>query len=75
MGGATIWPVPRAVDFEAHHYPRRWKANFLFLYAAGFLISFQIQRYGHMCRTQTMRAGEYIDWGSHNAPKRVRYTL
>jgi hypothetical protein len=51
MGGATIWPVPRAIDAEAHYYPRRWKANFLFLYSAAFLISFQVQRYGHMCRT------------------------
>lgn len=40
MGGATIWPVPRALDAEAHHYPRRWKQNMIFLYAAGFLITF-----------------------------------
>jgi len=50
MGGATIWPVPRGIDAEAHYYPRRWKRNFLFLYSAAFLISFQVQRYGHMCR-------------------------
>ena len=50
MGGATIWPVPRAIDAEAHYYPRRWKANFLFLYAGGALIAFQMQRYGQMCR-------------------------
>ena len=74
MGGYTIWPVPRGIDAEAHCYPRRWKQNFLFLYGAAFLITFQIQRYGHMCRQSSIRAGEYIDWGSHNAPKRVRYT-
>ena len=73
MGGATIWPAPRAVDVEAHHYPRRWKANLLFLYGAGFLITFQIQRYGWMCRQGTIGVGEYMDWGSPNAPKRVRF--
>lgn len=40
MGGATIWPVPRAIDLEAHHYPRRWKRNYLFLYGGLFLIGF-----------------------------------
>jgi hypothetical protein len=40
MGGATIWPVPRAMDAEAHHYPRHWKRNLMFLYGAGFLIFF-----------------------------------
>ena len=67
--------MPRAIDAEAHYYPRQWKRNMLFLYGAAFLIQLQIQRYGHMCRQSTMRAGEYMDWGSHNAPKRVRYTL
>jgi len=43
------------------------------VYTAAFLITFQVQRYGQMCRQGTLRAGEYIDWGSHNAPKRVRY--
>jgi len=42
MGGATIWPVPRAIDAEAHYYPRHWKRNFFFLYTAGFLITFQV---------------------------------
>ena len=50
MGGATIWPVPRAVDAEAHYYPRRWKRNFLFLYTGMFLIGIQVQRYAQLCR-------------------------
>ena len=74
MGGYTIWPVPRAIDAEAHYYHRNWKKNMLFLYGAAFLIGLQTQRFGHMCRQQTMRTGEYMDWGSHNAPKIVRYT-
>ena len=32
-------------------------------------------RYGGLCRQATMGSGEYMDWGSHNAPKRVRYTI
>lgn len=75
MGGYTIWPVPRSIDAEAHYYPRNWKRNYLFLYTSAFLIAFQVQRYAHMCRQQTMRTGEYMDWGSHNAPKRVRYQV
>ena len=50
MGGATIWPVPRAIDAEAHYYPRNWKRNMFFLYGAAFLIGFQFNRYGLMCR-------------------------
>ena len=50
MGGATIWPVPRAVDAEAHYYPRKWKRNYLFLYTGLFLTGIQIQRFGHLCR-------------------------
>jgi hypothetical protein len=42
MGGATIWPVPRALDCEAHHYPRHWKRNLVVLYGAAFLIGFQV---------------------------------
>ena len=73
MGGATIWPVPRAIDAEAHYYPRRWKRNMLFLYGGLFLTGIQIQRYGQLCRQSTMRTGEYMDWGSKDAPKRVRF--
>ena len=50
MGGATIWPVPRAIDAEAHYYPRKWKRNLFVLYSGAMLISFQINRYGHLCR-------------------------
>ena len=50
MGGATIWPVPRAIDAEAHYYPRAWKRNMLFLYGGMFLIGIQVQRYAQLCR-------------------------
>jgi hypothetical protein len=50
MGRVTFWPIPRAIDVEAHHYPRHWKRNMFFLYSGAFLIAFQVQRYGHMCR-------------------------
>jgi len=50
MGGATIWPVPRAIDAEAHYYPRRWKRNMLFLYGGMFLIGIQVQRHMQLCR-------------------------
>ena len=40
MGGAYIQPVPKAVDLEAHHYPRKWKRNLMFLYGGLFLIGF-----------------------------------
>ena len=52
MGGATIWPVPRALDAEAHYYPRMWKRNMFFLYGAVFLMGFQFQRYAWMCRVR-----------------------
>ena len=54
MGGATIWPVPRALDAEAHYYPRKWKRNFLFLYGGLFLIGMQVQRYALMHRVSTI---------------------
>ena len=50
MGGATIWPVPRAIDAEAHYYPRKWKRNWVFLYGGLFLTGIQIQRYAHLHR-------------------------
>ena len=48
MGGATIYPVPKAIDAEAHYYPRKWKRNAMFIYGGFFLISWQIQRYSQM---------------------------
>ena len=54
MGGATIWPVPRAIDAEAHYYPRRWKRNLFFLYGGMFLIGIQVQRYGLLCRVSIL---------------------
>ena len=73
MGHATLWPVPRAIDAEAHHYPRHWKRNFFLIYGAGSLIFLQISRFGHICRQSSMANGEYMDWGSRHAPMRVRY--
>ncbi len=45
MAGATILPVPKAIDAEAHYYPRRWKRNMFFLYGGLGLIAFQISRF------------------------------
>ena len=73
MGHATLWPVPRAIDAEAHHYPRHWKRNLVLLYGGGLLMGLQIQRYAALVRQSTMANGEYMDWGSEHAPKRVRY--
>lgn len=53
MAGATIIPVPRAVDMEAHHYPRRWKRNMFFLYGGLALMAFQISRFALMCRVSS----------------------
>ena len=50
MGHATLWPVPRAIDAEAHHYPRHWKRNLFILYGGALLIGLQVQRYGWICR-------------------------
>jgi len=52
MAGATILPVPKAIDLEAHHYPRMWKRNLFFLWGGLALWAFQINRYGHMCRVR-----------------------
>ena len=54
MGGATIWPVPRAMDAEAHYYPRMWKRNMFFLYGSMILMGFQFQRYAWMCRVSSL---------------------
>ena len=54
MGGATIWPVPRALDAEAHYYPRLWKRNLIFLYGGLFLIGLQVQRYGLLCKVSSI---------------------
>ena len=50
MGGSTIWPVPRAIDAEAHYYPRMWKRNLFFFGGALFLIGLQFNRYANMVR-------------------------
>jgi len=55
MGHATLWPVPRAVDAEAHHYPRHWKRNMFFLYGGAGLIVLQIWRYGFICRVSIIQ--------------------
>ena len=56
MAGATIWPVPKAVDVEAHHYPRMWKRNLVFLYGGLFLMGFQISRYALMCKVSGLHS-------------------
>ena len=48
MGGATIYPVPRAIDAEAHYYPRKWKRNAAAIYGGFFLLSWQIQRFSSL---------------------------
>ena len=53
MGHATLWPVPRAIDAEAHHYPRHWKRNMFFLYGSAFLMVLQVNRYAWICRVST----------------------
>lgn len=55
MAGATIVPVPKSVDLEAYHYPRRWKRNMFFLYGGLALMAFQISRYAHMCKVSHPR--------------------
>ena len=80
--------MPRAIDVEAHQYPRKWKRNAFYLYSGVLLLGFQLNRYVHLCRVSltfltseleflwqqsTMRNGEYMDWGSHHAPKRLRF--
>ena len=45
MAGATILPVPKAVDIEAHHYPRRWKRNLFFrfqFYSVVLVVGFNL---------------------------------
>ncbi len=54
MGHATLWPVPRAIDAEAHHYPRHWKRNLLFLYFGGGLMTLQCWRYAAMVRVSNI---------------------
>ena len=60
MAGATIWPVPKAVDLEAFHYPRKWKRNLFFLYGGLFLIGFQISRFAHMCKVLLLSYDSFI---------------
>ena len=50
MGHATLWPVPRAIDAEAHHYPRHWKRNMFFLYGSALMMVLQVNRYAWICR-------------------------
>ena len=73
MGGHTLFPIPRAVNLEAYHYPRQWKRNMFIIYSSLFLINLQIHRYSKMCKTFSMKYGEYMDWGSYDAPKKMRY--
>ena len=73
MGHATLWPTPKAIDTEVHHYPKYWKRNLMMLYGCGLMIGLQMMRFGHLCRQGTMANGEYMDWGSRHAPMRVRY--
>ena len=73
MGGATLWPIPRSIDVEAHHYPRNWKRNLLIFHMSALLMLLQVNRYSFLGRQSSMKNGEYIDWGDWNAPKRVRY--
>ena len=60
MGGATIWPIPKAVDLEAFHYPRMWKRNFFFLYSGLLLMTFQLSRFAHMCRVSSNLSFNYL---------------
>jgi hypothetical protein len=63
-----MWPVPRMLDLEAHHYPKRWLRSLVILQGSLLLIGFQISRLGLMSKQATIATGEYMDWGDHDAP-------
>jgi hypothetical protein len=60
MGHATLWPIPRAIDAEAHHYPRHWKRNMFFLYGSAFMMFLQINRYAWICRVSIFQTIYFI---------------
>lgn len=72
MGHATLWPVPRAIDAEAHHYPRYWKRNLFLLYGGMLLINVQIQRYGWICRVSNFCLRIYFAFS--NPPSKMENT-
>jgi len=74
MGGHTIWKIPMMLDLDAHIYPRRWKRNSIVLcFIPTMLIFYQFYRLYQPFIQPTMNAGEYMDWGSHHAPKRIKF--
>ncbi|CAI2385903.1 unnamed protein product [Moneuplotes crassus] len=71
--GAKFWPVPKSIVQDAYIYPKRYVRNVLFLGSGLVLCGIQFFRFT-LTRTQpTMMNGEYMDWGSHHAPKKLRY--
>jgi hypothetical protein len=73
MGGGPIIKVPKAVDIEAHQYPRQWKKGMYMCWGAMALLGFQLSRYSLMHKQKTMGMGEYMDWNNRHAPHRIRY--
>jgi len=61
MGGAYIWPVPKMIDLEAHHYPRKFARNLAIYTAAIWMLNFQVNRYAQMCVVSILRSLQAID--------------
>lgn len=66
-------PIPKSGSFHNYVHHRNYKTYcFLMLLSVG-LFSFQLARYNFLRQYQSKPAGYFVDWGSPDAPKKIKY--
>lgn len=66
-------PVPKAGSFHNYVHHKKYKTQASLMLLSTVLFTFQIARYTYIRQFQSKPAGYFVDWGSPDAPKKIKY--
>jgi len=66
-------PVPKSKFLGSYIHRKDWKQLGFVILISSFLISFQVGRLFNQRVTYSKPAGYFVDWGSPDAPKKVKF--
>ena len=68
-----LLPVPKSLSFNSYVYAKKHRLFAVLYIFNGMLLTFQIGRLIYLRKTCSKPGGYFVDWGSPDAPKKVRY--
>lgn len=66
-------PVPKSLNYGSYLFLKNWKLYFYVNFIGVTFLSFQIYRHLLQKRLISKPAGYYLDWGSPDAPKKIKH--